>query len=65
MTTCTDKDKQTSSTYDIKGKKIIQARLKINKRHGMVMFVSMNTINNYALKPLSARAQHRKRLSVI
>ena len=49
----------------LRAKKIIQARLKINKRHGMVMFVSMNTINNYALKPLSARAQHRKRLSVI
>ena len=41
-------------------KKILRAHLKIYKRHGMFMFVYMNTVNNSALQPSNACAQNRK-----
>ena len=50
MTTCTDKDKQNSSTYDIKGKKRFRANMKKNERHRMIMFVYMNAVNYYELQ---------------
>ena len=41
-------------------KKRLRAHLKRKKRHGIVMFVSMNEVNNYALQPLNTREQHNK-----
>ena len=40
--------------------KRLLAHLKINKRHGMVMLLSMNAVNNYALQPSNACTHHRK-----
>ena len=55
-TTCVDKDKQTSSVYDIKGKEKTSSTPKSKKRHGMVMFISMNVVNNSELQPSNERA---------
>ena len=49
----------------LRAKKILQSHLKRNKRHGVVMFVRMNTVNYSALRPLNACAQNKKRPSVI
>ena len=48
----------------LRAKKILVVNLKINKTHGMVMFVSMNAVKNSALQYPNARVQHKKRLSV-
>ena len=48
----------------LRARKIPRAHLKINKGHGMVMFVSINAVENYALQTLNARAQNRKLSSV-
>ena len=39
----------------LRDKKRIQAHMKKNKSHGMVMFVSMNAVNNYALQHMNTR----------
>ena len=43
---------------------ILQAHLKRNKKHKMVMFVYMNVLKNSELQPLNARVHHRELLSV-
>ena len=44
----------------LRAKKRVQSHLKINNRHGMVMFVSMNAVNNSELQPSNKIVQNRK-----
>ena len=45
--------------------KIPQDLLKIKKINVMVMFLSMNGVNNYALQNSNAHVHHKKQPSVI
>ena len=45
-------------------KKRNRSHLKINKWHGMVMFVYKNEVNYYARQPLKAHAQYKKLPSI-
>ena len=44
--------------------KIPRANLKRNKNHGIVIFVSMNAVNNSPPQPLNTPAHDRKRQPV-
>ena len=48
----------------LRANKILLVHLKIKKKDGMVIFISMKAVNNYAPQPSNARAQNRKRTSV-
>ena len=61
---CADKNKNSSNAHGINGKEIPQAHMKIKKRNLMVVFLSINAVNNSALQPLNVHAQHRKQPSV-
>ena len=58
---CGDKDKQTLSLYDIKGEENTLSTFEQKENHGVVMFISMNVVNNYVLRPYNACVQHSKR----
>ena len=55
-----DKDKETSSENDIKGKKNILCPSEREKRHIMVMFLYMNVVNTYEIQCMNARAQQMR-----
>ena len=63
-TRCADKYNKLQVHVIIRVKKRLRAHLKRKKGKTMVVFVYMNMVKNYALKPLNASAQHRKRPSV-
>ena len=48
----------------VRANKILQAHLKINKMHEVVMFVSINEVNYYSHQPSNACAEHKKPTSV-
>ena len=62
--TFADKDKQTLSAYDIKGKESTLSTFKKKKNHGVVMSVSMNAVKNSLLQTSNPIAYHRKLPSV-
>ena len=57
---CVDKDKKLQVHTILRAKKRLLEYLKIKKRYGIVTFVSMNSVKNYALKPLNMSVQHWK-----
>ena len=46
-------------------KKRLRARLKRKKRHGMVLFISINVVNSYAPETSDVHVYHKKRPSFI
>ena len=59
-----DKDEKLQENIILRAEKILQARLKRNKRHMIVMFACMNAANTYYIQLTNARAHHRRQPSV-
>ena len=58
---CKDKIFRVHMILRVKEK--LQGHLKIKKRHGVVMFVSINEVKNFILQPLTVCVQHKRRSS--
>ena len=44
----------------LRSKKRLQVYMEMNKNNGMVMLLSMNTVNYYVLQPLNVRVEYNK-----
>ena len=54
-----DKDEKLQENIILRAEKILQARLKRNKRHMIVMFACMNAANTYYIQRINARDKHK------